>query len=498
MLLLACTGSPENPDFVHLDTSSPSADTGELPLLAEADVVVIGGGASGLTAAVEAASAGASVLIIERDVSLGGAGLFAGNYFAAGTKWQAAAGIEDSPEAALAEWADFTGGGDPGADWVQGFVYGSAETLEWLVGFGAAFSEVTNDPGAGTVDRIHALDNSGGGGHPISALAALVEKDALLSTTAVSLVDEAGTVVGVVVEDGDGSIGWVAADAVVVATGGFARDDDRVYAAVPELLQFPRHVEAWPGMDGNGLDLIEAVGGSLVNLENIALYAHGVTDANHGSPEVMVVVDLANSVVVGDSAMRVMDEDDLRAIWGGRRMLETGQLYAVFDQFLWENRVLIGTGYNYSKVSQGTMTGGEYDELVDVAAAGDLVGLGNALGLDGSALAKTVAGYNDMVVDGVDTAFGKDLTNKSQLLNPPYVAVPLTLATGKSFGGAALAGDGGVLGADGLPIPGLFAAGEVAGMLGGSHLGQGISGSITAVLYSGRVAGAGAAAHASL
>jgi fumarate reductase flavoprotein subunit len=144
------------------------------------------------------------------------------------------------------------------------------------------------------------------------------------------------------------------------------------------------------------------------------------------------------------------------------------------------------------------MTGGEYDELVDVAAAGDLIGLGSALGLDGSALAKTVAGYNDMVVDGVDTAFGKDLSNKSQLLNPPYVAVPLTLATGKSFGGAALAGDGGVLGADGLAIPGLFAAGEVAGMLGGSHLGQGISGSITAVLYSGRVAGAGAAAYASL
>lgn len=500
--MLGCTGGTDSERTFHHDSDDPTdtasdsgAGWGELgePLV-RADVVVIGGGASGLTAAVEAAEVGAEVLIIEREAALGGAGVYAGNCFGAGTTWQADAGVSDSPEAALAEWADFTNGGDPSHPWVENFVYGSAETLEWMTGYGAAFSTITTDPGAGETARIHPLTMPGD--HPVATLAELLLEDAWLETTAVSLVSQGGAVVGVEVEQADGSTGWVSAGAVVVATGGFARSDDRVYEAIPALLEFPRHAEAWPGMDGNGLDLIEEAGGALANLENIALYAHGITDANLGSPEVMIVMNLADSIVVGPHGERVLDEDDLRAVWGGRKALTEGQLYAVFDSTLWSTRPISGLGYNYAKVTDSFLTGAEYQVLVAVATAGDLASLGQQVGIDGDALAQTVSDYNAMVLSGTDTDFGKDMTGKLQLMNPPFTALPLAMGTGKSFGGAALAEDGGVLGVDGASIPGLYAAGEVAGILGGEHLGQGISGSITAVIYSGRVAGAGAGAHA--
>jgi len=498
VLMLGCAGGNDAERTFHHDSDTAlGADTGLLSLgepLAFSDVVIIGGGASGLTAAVEAAEVGAEVLILEREAMLGGAGIYAGNCFGAGTRWQAAAGVTDSPEAALAEWADFTNGGDPSHPWVEGFVYGSEETLEWMTDYGADFSIITTDPGAGETARIHPMSMPGS--HPIATLAELLEEDAWLETTAVSLVSEGGAVIGVEIEQADGSIGWVQAGAVVVATGGFARDDERVYEAIPGLLNFPRHTESWLGMDGNGLDLIEAAGGTLANLENIGLYAHGITDANFGSPEVMIVSGLADVIVVGPHGRRVLNEDDLRGVWAGRIALTEGQLYAVFDNPLWTSRLISGLGYNYAKVSDSFLSGPEYQQHVPVSSAGDFAALGAHAGIDGDTLLQTVSGYNAMVLSGTDTDFGKDMAGKLQLMSPPFTAVPLAMGTGKSFGGAALAEDGGVIGVDGAAIPGLFAAGEVAGVLGGTHLGQGVSGSITAVIYSGRVAGSGAGAYA--
>ena len=497
MLLLACTEEPSF-ELVYTNDGTTPADTADsgtpLTVLGAADVVVIGGGASGLTAAVEASATGASVIILERADILGGAGLHAGNYYGAGTRWQEQQFIADSPEIALAEWDSLTGG-DASSPWVESFVYGSGETLEWLEGFGSIFSGVVDDPGAGEVSRIHQLQP--GNTHPVVGMGEMMQDSAWLGTTAVALIDDGdGAVVGVVVEQADGSVGAVEAGAVVVATGGFARNDERVYAAIPALLEFPRHAESWPGMDGNGLDLIESVDGTLVNLENIALYAHGLTDANLGSPEVMILVGLTDSVVVDGAGQRVMDEDDLRAVFGGRQALVSGELLAIFDTEQWSRCALMGLGYNYDSVMKSALSGPAYADRVAVTSAPTLEELGEQFAINGAVLKDTIVTYNAAVDLGVDEAFGKDMSMMHTLRSPPFVAVSLALATGKSFGGAALATDGGVLGSSGVAIPGLYAAGEVAGVLGGSHLGHGISGSITGVIFSGRVAGAGAAAHA--
>ncbi len=492
LTLLSCTAPSQPREEGETDSSpAPPADSGTASALERVDVVIIGGGASGLAAASAAAEAGASVLIIEREETMGGAGYHAGNFFACGTRWQAEQGIVDSPEIAAAEWAAFTGG-DPDHAWVAGFLASSAETLNWLEGYGAVFSGVISDPGAGSIPRVHPLDHTSGE-IPVEVLAESLAEHAWLNTTAVALRDEGGVVVGVDVQTETGS-GWIEAGAVVVATGGFARDDDRAEAALPALLSFPRHVEAWPGMDGNGLDLIEAVGGALVNLEHLGTYSHGVTDALLGSPEVMVMIGLTDSAVVGAAGTRVVNEDDLRAPWSGQHTLSDGPLYAILDSDTWASVTMSGLGYNYEVIEDGSLSAPEYAMKVSVPTADTLTQLAALIEVDPEALSQTIADYNIAVDTSEDVAFGKPMAGMSRIDTPPYVAAPLVVATGKSFGGAALDVDGAVLGTDGLPIPGLYAAGEVAGVLGGSHIGHGFSGSITGVYYSGRVAGASAAA----
>lgn len=496
LLLLACTPPPPGsaPDSPALLRDTAAGDTAPMTPLAEADVVIIGGGGSGIAAAVTALDAGASVLIVERAAALGGSGIYAANLFGSGTRWQRAEGIDDTPEQALEEWAAFTNGGDPEHPWVQGFVRGSAENLEWLTSYGAAFGALGSEP-VGSVRRVHSLTPTGKG-HPVEIMAALVAEHALLETTGVRLVLDGDAVVGVEVEQADGSAGWVRGRAVIVATGGFARSDARVYAALPQLKALPRHSGARPGSDGNGLDLIESAGGALENLAHVTVYGHSTTDANLGAPEVQVVIGVESGLVVSAAGVRVMNEDHLRTVWGGRAALEHGQLYAIYDAPKWSSLLMTGLGYNYDDVIDGQLSSEAYASRLAVPQAGTLQQLGEALSIDGEPLLRTVSDYNAMLDAGEDTAFGRDTDALQAVRSPPFAALPLAAATGKSFGGAALATDGAVLNADGEAIPGLFAAGEVAGVLGGAHIGMGISGSMAGVIYSGRVAGEGAAAYA--
>jgi len=493
-LFLACAAST-GADTHGRDTSDHAQD--DLlasPPLASTDVVIIGGGASGLAAGRTALDAGAAVIIIEREPALGGSALYAGSYFAVGTPWQAKAGYTDSVELALQEWATLTNGGDPSHPWVENFLQDSADNLEWMTTFGGDFACSNEIMGPSSVPRTHNLQPIGP--HPFSTLIEQLHASAWTETTAKSLLIEAGAVVGVVVEDAEGTQGWIAAQATVVATGGFARSDRWVYEALPALKGLPRHVGAWHNADGNGLDIIEAAGGRLENMDNIAIYGHSTTDALLGAPETQLVLGIEEGVVVDQTGQRVMNEEGLRGVWGGREALQHGQLYALYDETIWSRLKISGYGYNYMPVSDGSMSSAEFAKQSETPQAMTFQELGAEIGIDGAVLLQTVADFNTMVDRGDDDAFGRDMGTADALRDAPFYALPIATATGKSFGGAALATDGAVLDRDSQPIEGLFAAGEVAGILGGEHIGMGISGSIAAIVYTGRVAGESAARYA--
>ena len=100
-----------------------------------------------------------------------------------------------------------------------------------------------------------------------------------------------------------------------------------------------------------------------------------------------------------------------------------------------------------------------------------------------------VARYNELAGSPKDADLGEDLSERRALEGETFWMLPLVTATSKSLGGAVLdEGDFTVLDAEGAPVPGLYAVGEAAGILGGVQLGLGFNGSITAVWWTGRTA----------
>ncbi|MBM4391166.1 MAG: FAD-binding protein [Deltaproteobacteria bacterium] len=485
----------DSADSAGGSVTDSTSDSGGLPApIADADVVVIGAGGSGLAAGVAAMQAGASVIILEREPNQGGASVHAGNFLACGTRWQAEAGVTDSPELCLAEWDAFTGG-DATATAVQDFVNDSAATLEWLAAFGGDFTLSTSvAPETGTVARIHLPAQ--GLELPVNLLGAYAWDHVRTSATATGLVREDGRVIGVDIgpgSDGAGQSGWIRAGVVVVATGGFGRNDARVVENVPGIENFPTFYEAAPGMDGNGLDLVEAMGGALVNMDNVGLYAHAAADAQIGAPEVMIIGNLDRALVVDATGKRVADEREFMTSIMGSRYVDEGPFYAIFDDLGWRDIQLSGRGFNYPDGMNMVIDGPTYESLVPVPAGDTAADLASAAGFDSATFEAALSLYDEAAASGVDTEFGKPADYLLRLRTGPFRALGIVLGRAKSFGGAALDDEGRVLDEFGNTIPGLYAAGEAAGFLGGTWIGHGFNGTITAVFWSGRRAGSTAA-----
>jgi fumarate reductase flavoprotein subunit len=514
ILLLACvrpdTGPPGETDgddtetpFDTLDTlpfpdfPDHDTDTSGLPdsePLASVDVLVIGSGAGGLGAAWTARDLGASVLVVERAAAPGGATVNAGNYWAAGTRWQAEFGVTDSPEQALSEWNDFTAG-DASSPVTQRFVAESASVLEWLAGLGADFkigSNVAAD--SGTVPREHGVNSEDGHQPPASLVSDSLHDVLVTNTTATELVLDGPTVAGAWVTDESGGVGWIHARSVVVATGGFTRNDAMVLDAIPALADFPVWYESFPGMDGNGLDLAAPTGAATQNLDHLGLYVHGVEDAKIGQPEVMVMVGLDLSLVVDGAGHRVADEREFGSVSMGQRYLTEGPFFAIFDDAIWKQTGMQGRGFNYiDDIDDLQLSAEAYETRHVVPKEDDPASLAADIGVEPTALVASLDAYNDDARTGVDTAFGKPAMTFIPLLAKPFRALPLVLARSKSFGGIATDDDGAVIDNSGKVIPGLFAAGEACGFLGTPAIGHGFNGSITAAWWSGLRAGAAAA-----
>ncbi|MBM4365372.1 MAG: FAD-binding protein [Deltaproteobacteria bacterium] len=486
----------DSADSAGDSAADSGADTGGLPdPIAEADVVVIGAGGSGLATGVAAMQAGASVIILEREANHGGASVHAGNFFACGTHWQADGGVTDSAELCLSEWDDFTGG-DATAAAVQDFVNESAATLEWLAAFGGDFTLATQvAPETGTVPRIHLPAE--GLELPVNLLGEYAMDNIRTSATATGLVREDGRVIGVDIgpgSDGGGQTGWIRAGAVVVATGGFGRNDVRVAENVPGIDNFPTFYEATPGMDGNGLDLVEAMGGALANMDDVGLYAHAAADAQLGAPEVMVISNLDRTLVVDATGKRVADEREFMTSIMGSRYIDEGPYYAIYDDTGWGVLQLSGRGFNYPDGVDMVLDGPTYESLVPVPVGDTAADLATAAGFDSPTFEAALSLYNEAAASGVDTEFGKPEDYLQRIRTGPFRAIGIVLGRSKSFGGAALDDEGRVIDEFGNTIPGLYAAGEAAGFLGGTWIGHGFNGTITAVYWSGRRAGSTAAA----
>ncbi len=482
LLLSACVAQPDPGDDVADEDSDQEY----------VDVVVIGAGAAGLAAAGDAVAAGADVVVLEREAEAGGAANVAGGLMLfSGTPEQRAAGVLDSPAQLAAEWPGFTGG-DVADPWFQFFAAQNIPMVyDYLASLGVRWLAPEREPSGGDTPRVQPVEGQG------AALVAALLDAALdagpgaasvrYGAQADELLLEDGRVAGVRWSDDDGGH-ILRAGATIVATGGFLRDLDRVRAAVPALGDAPLTYASWQGADGNGLTMLEDVGATTQNLGAVGFYAHGFAAPVAGVDEVVSSI-VAETPWVNADALRFCDEAGVNSLVVGRtRALQpAGLAWMVADQRV-EDAIFAdpsagGAVYRFA----------DMEDAGSVTRADSLVGLADALGLDGDTFLATLADYN--AASEADDPWRS--ARGVPVVAPPFYALPIAISVAKAFGGVDVDLQGRVLDSEGKVLPGVYAAGELTGMLGGSIVGEyGFTGSLTAVVLGGRVAGQYAAAEA--
>lgn len=492
----------------------------------DADVVVIGAGGAGMTAAMTAADAGQKVVILESQAMVGGNSARAtGGMNAAKTVYQdenefdQAAGVEKTLATAAEKYADnetitalaktvseqwaayqanptgyfdsvelmeldtMVGGkGINNPELVKTLCEGTADAIDWLDENGITLHNVSSFGGA-SVKRIHRPVNEEGkvvsvGAYMIPLLQENCEKrgiDIVLNTTVDTILTDAnGAAVGVSGTDKDGNTVVVNAKSVILATGGFGANLDMVTQYKPELAGFMTTNAA--GAQGQGIEMATAIGAGTVDMDQIQI--HPTVEANTAA---LITEGLRGdgAILVNANGERFIDEVGTRDVVSAAEIAQPGSYsWLIVDQAMADASSVI-QGY----IKKGyTKTGATYEELA------------KELDIDPAAFAKTMETWNGYVEAKNDPDFGRT-SFANPLNNGPYYAIKVTAGVHHTMGGVTINSATEVLKEDGTVIPGLFAAGEVTG---GVHGANRLGGTAVAdFVVFGRIAGESAANYAS-
>ena len=466
----------------------------------DTDIVIVGAGGAGMTAALTATSEGKSVVIVESQPVVGGNSVRAtGGMNAGKTVYQdenefgESAGVEKTLKTAAEKYADnetitalaktvseqwaeyqknptgyfdsvelmeldtMIGGkgiNDPAL--VETLCSNSADAIDWLDEHGITLHSVSSFGGA-SVKRIHRPVDAEGktvsvGSYMIPLLEENCEKagvQILLNTTANEiLTDASGAAVGIKATGSTGETVTVNAKAVVLTTGGFGANLDMVTEYKPELKGFMTTNAA--GAQGQGIEMATAIGAGTVDMDQIQI--HPTVEANTAA---LITEGLRGdgAVLINAEGKRFIDEVGTRDVVSAAEIAQTGSYsWLVVDQSMVDASSVI-QGY----IKKGfTVTGETYEEL------------GKAMGVDEAAFAETMKTWNGYVEAKNDPDFGRT-SFANPLDTAPYYAIKVTAGVHHTMGGLTINTNTEVLKEDGTVIPGLFAAGEVTGGVHGAN-----------------------------
>ena len=434
----------------------------------EVDIVVIGAGGAGMTAAIKAKQAGKNVIILEKMPYVGGNTTKAtGGMNAAETHYQKEQGIEDSVDLFAAD--TMKGGHDINdPDLVRTLAQESAGAIDWLDSIGADLPKISFSGGA-SVNRIHApADGSAVGNYLVDKFSEKLKElgvEVMLNTTATELIMEDSKIAGVKAEGKDANY-TIKAKAVILATGGFGANLDMIAGYRPDL-QGTVTTNA-PGATGDGIVMAQAVGAALVDIEQIQLHP---TVEQTTSMLITESVRGDGAILVNQSGHRFTNELLTRDAVSAAELAQQGQYaYIIFDQHLRDN---LKATEKY--VKNGLTV--QADTVEELAWK---------LNIYPYALVMTMGQWNHAVKTQNDEAFGRTTGMDNDLTTPPYYAIKIAPGIHHTMGGVKINTSAQVLDLNGDPIPGLFAAGEVTG---GVHGGNRLGGNAVAdIVIFGRIA----------
>lgn len=445
------------------------------------DVVVIGGGGAGLSAAIEAQSSGAKVVLLEKMSSLGGNTLVSGGGLnVPGTKQQKKLDIEDSVELFV---EDTMKGGDNinKKELVTVMAENALPTTEWLVNeIGVEFMpDRLQQFGGHSVPRALIAKNNKGT-ELIKKLKAYGDKLGIefkLETKAEELIiDDNNRVVGVKATNAAGQeITFNTNKGVVIATGGFGANKEMRVKYDPDKDEKYKTTDV-AGTTGDGIVMAEKLGADLMHMEYIQTYPTC-------NPKTGIISYVANSrfdgaVLLNQEGSRFVEEMDRRDIISKAILNQTNnEAYLVWGQEVEE----VG---NMTKVHENEYKVFENMDLI--YKADTLEELAKHFNIDKDNFLKSIEKYNQYVEAGKDEEFNRRGTLRTIAKGPFYIqkVVP---AIHHTMGGIVINKDANVLDKDGKVIKGLFAAGEVTGGIHGTNRLGGNA--VTDVIVFGRIAG---------
>jgi flavocytochrome c len=469
------------------------------------DAAIIGGGGAGIPAAIEVARAGGKAAVLEQADSCGGtAAISGGGCCIVGTPLQKAQGIEDTPDLAFEDWIKW-GQGAADEVWARFYLEHTLHDLyHWAENCGAKWVDMKSQEG-NRVLRWHRPDNNGLGLMTalIKTAESLSDITILTSTTAGQLLIEDGRVCGVTATNNKNDVIEAHSKTVVVATGGFNSNLDMVLEHRPEFKTSKVMEGSGFGAKGSGHKMIRELGGYFTHMENIWFYVYATPDYRDPQGRRGLVFRLTPGYIwFNQQGKRFHNESLTGGASATPALLRQNppHAWAILDTPMTAKMEVADPYYrDGDKVRKDKI-----QELLDnspyIKKANTLAELARKIEVDVESFLSTVERYNKAFDEGLEREpeFGKSLKLSKKFDTPPYYAVQLFPLARKNFGGVKTDLRCRVLNKYFEPIPGLYAAGEVAGMAGGHINGKaGLEGTMLGPsIFSGRVAGAWAAHEA--
>lgn len=497
------------------------------PINDEADVVVVGGGGAGLSAAVSAASEGKSVILVEKAPGLGGNTVRAGGPYNIPDEARQK-NLEKASESSMEKIKELTkkeakndrhqelmdqlakeieeyendqskdylfdsnalhilqtyDGGDYVADLslIEEMVDNGFDTLNWLSENGVEWKEEVTAATGALWSRSHTPVNATGTDYIVANKKKADELGVkfYMNTKAEEIIMEDGRAVGIKGKNEDAPV-EIKAKSVILTTGGFGANKEMVNeydSSIPDTILTTNS----PNITGDGLVMAKEAGAALRDMTEIQIHPLGdpITGGLEGSVRGPGV---ESYYLINNDGKRFIAEDKRRDEMTAAEFAQAdGEVYLITSQ---NSGAINDEGITYFAM--------DVDKLIEqnrVFKADTIEELAEKIGVDPQNLKETHDKFNTMVENGEDEEFGRTVFGQ-KLDQGPFYASPRIPTVHHTMGGVSIDTDAHVLDEDGNPIPGLYAAGEITGGIhGGNRLG---GNALLDIHVFGRIAGTNAA-----
>jgi fumarate reductase flavoprotein subunit len=473
----------------------------------ETDLVIIGGGGAGATAALTAVQNGAKkVILLEKEADLGGTSATAGGFlWGAETDIQKAAGVSTSRDEAFNGHMEFNHYDRVDPLVVRAFIDRTAEVIKWLEDNGIGYTVEGMGGMGGRGDAIYTqypLDSTGNTHNFGRTIKKLADKfiaaggQILLNTSAEKILRGSdGKINSVIAADKQGGTILINTKSVILASGGFTGNDELLHKYFPDYWDSDAYATlAVKTNTGDGIRLAEDAGAGLNDYAT--LIKEPATTYFGGEESIYSRMSSSANMWVNKHGERFQNET-----WSGNASVnvlakQPGKIgFALFDDS------------SVQDVDNRLKSQGQDSDLKGFYKAenkkGGYVKISNNwddiarwIGADPQVLKATIERYNSLCKQGRDADFNKDPSLLTALATPPFYAVKIGPLMIDTYGPVRINALMEVLDKKDNPIPGLYAGGAICGQIQGNDY-HFFGGALSFAVTSGRIAGENAVKYIS-